>query len=291
MSVEFAPHLVEAVVRRQVDLGLSRARETFHRLYDELVEMGLDRDPERLESLHQYLFQHLGLHRPIREVVGENPQAPPRVRVGPADRLEGCFLPEKRDTVIVRLRPHRFDDVARLRRYLRNEWIHVLDMLDPDFGFPESRTDLDPPQRDRYSLLWEAYGDARIVRSGREPHRSREEWLALFERAWPPTANGALGASFEAFWLTPALTHPDLMEIAQRPRSFLTRFGDADGCRGMPGDICPLCSLPSFSWVFLDGRLTEALAQRISEDFPRWNKEEGACERCVELYEVRTGVW
>lgn len=290
MTILFAPHLVEAVVRRQVDLGRQPIASLHRERYEALLESGAGSDPESLDTLHAELFHAFGLGRPVEEVAAEFPDCPGEVRVGPADQVEGCFLPDPRSTALLRLHAGRFDRPEPLRRFLRNEWWHLHDMIDPAFGFPRERFELDPAARERYATLWSAFADARSIRTGREPLRSREEWVSLLDRLWSASEEIHRRRALEGFWTVPSLTHAELLGMAADAHLLLQRF-----CPGiprhLPGDRCPLCRFPSFHWLFPAGRLSPSLSERIREDFPAWTPDEGACERCVELYEVRTGHW
>ncbi|MBI4566456.1 MAG: hypothetical protein HY716_17395 [Planctomycetes bacterium] len=290
MDLQFAPHLVEAVVRHFVDRDLADARATYLRLYNDLVRLNLDRDPSRQESLNRYLFLSLGLDQPIGAVAAEFPGVSQEVHVGTASRSEGCFLVPPQGAVLVRLHPARFENAERLTRFLRNEWRHLADMKDPAFGYPEAPPDLDPPSRDRYALLWHIYVDARTAREGRQPMRGREQWKEEFDRYWAHVDDPGLRArAFERFWQAEELTHPELIDMGRDPHLFIRRYAGVAG-DGRLGGRCPLCGFPTFHWV-LNGRLKEAVAARIRADFRHWDPSQGACERCVELYEIRAGLW
>ena len=53
------------------------------------------------------------------------------------------------------------------------------------------------------------------------------------------------------------------------------------------GRACPLCNFPTFKWaaeVSAEDEQAKKLQDAIKADFPKWVPEEGACERCAELY-------
>ncbi len=287
MRVEYAPHLLEAVVRRHVDLNTGGIAADFHRLYDELAETGQHKDAARLLALNYYAFERLGLGKPIETVAAEFATTPPRVRVGTADRTEGCFLPASRDVVLVRLVPDRFEDLARLARYLRHEWTHVADMLAPEFGYPSDPPELPPPVQDRYALLWGTNCDARIERSGHEPLRPAGSWKAGFDRTWSHVDPELRRQGFERYRCADLVPHTQLLSMATEPAQWVRIYCRSGLPAGAPGSPCPLCGFPTFDWIFPNGRLNPRIARAIHGDFPRWRKTQGACERCVELYELR----
>lgn len=47
------------------------------------------------------------------------------------------------------------------------------------------------------------------------------------------------------------------------------------------GTPCPLCRVTGRVWV---GAFEEEIANNIRAVFPRWSREEGACERCIAAY-------
>lgn len=291
MRIEYAPHLLDAVVRRHVDLNTARIGETYRRLYDELAEIGLNRDPDRVAALNYYAFQRLGLHRPVETAAAEFPSTPRHVRVGAADRVEGCFLPGSRDAVLVRLHPDRFEDPAALTRYLVHEWRHVADMVAPEFGYPfETPLDLSPPVQERYALLWGTHCDARSERSGREPLRPAAAWQASFDRAWSHVDAEARRRGFDRFRAEDLIPHSQLLLMAREPAEWVRIYCRSGQPVGAPGSPCPLCRFPTFHWIFPNGRLNARIATAIQEDFPGWRKAQGACERCIELYELRAGA-
>jgi hypothetical protein len=56
----------------------------------------------------------------------------------------------------------------------------------------------------------------------------------------------------------------------------------------MPGAPCPVCAFPTHAWRA--GAVAEEIARAIREDAPAWSPESGLCERCADVYELRTGA-
>ena len=276
MRVEFSDALAEAAVQPRIDRDEDGVGALFHATRDELTDRGLWSDAARPAALFQYLFRRAGLDRAVAGIVAEFPTLPP-VRVGLASGAEGAFLAANRSAMMVRLRVERFD---ALPRYLRNELAHVADQLDPAFGYAES--ELEPPVRERFALLWAAHIDARTEAAGREPLRDAEAWLRRVEAAWPWA--GDVRRCFDAFRAA-AISHAVLIECAAEPRKFIERFGGAVVKGG--ATRCPLCRFPTLVW----GRLADEVAALVSADYAWWSRADGACGHCAERYEVKAGVW
>lgn len=233
-------------------------------------------------------FSALGLAAPIFKVASEfRDVGIPKAVVGSGSGNEGVFLSPRRDELRIALDPERFTDLPALERFLRHEWMHVADMLDPSFEYPSTpETGYTEAVRERYALLWGTLCDARILRSGREPLRSRDDWKRRFEGAFASFADR--GAAFDALWDSPRPTHPELWHVSIEPSRAIRRFGGtaSQGPR-TPGGLCPLCSFPTFDWRDAPAG---ALAE-IRSDFPAWDERDGVCGRCGEVYEVRAGLW
>ncbi len=290
MTISFEPHLVETVVRREVDAGRRGAGTEYHRLFDALVAAGVHRDEGRLASLHKYLFLSLGLDQPFVSVQREFPAVDLPVRVSAPEELEGCFLPDSRTAMLVKLFPERFDDLLQLTLRLRHEWSHVADMLLPEFAYPKLPPPLDTVACDRLSVLWGAHTDARTERRGQAPLRSHQVWGEHVMRFWSGVDLPIRSAAFEGFCAGAFYSHAELVDFAADPRLLLTRFAKVP-VRGYPGGRCPLCQFSTFHWTFPSREQDRVLADRVHEDFPAWSAEDGLCERCVELYEFKSGHW
>lgn len=290
MDSTFEPHLVELAVRRHLDrpgsVSGTESREVRERLSE--VEPGLD--GARMAVLQRWAFQRLGLDRPFRTVSEEFPDVALPVRVGMPGQHEGCLLPDSRAALLVRVALRRFDDLETLAVWLRHEWMHASDMLRGEFGYPQSIPPLDPPVRDRLKLLWSAHVDARLSRRGCRTLRSRAAWEEHVLHFWSSVDLQTRMAAFDGFWTQGPYTHAELLSWAQDPRELLARFAKVP-VKGLPGGRCPLCRFATFHWTFPDEQGRPGLAEAVRSDFPAWTPDDGLCERCVELYEIRTGHW
>ena len=179
---------------------------------------------------------------------------------------------------MVALRVQRFEDRQQLTRFLRHEYFHLHDMLDPAFGYSPfvQQTGPSPTQqritRERYRLLWDVTIDGRLCGDNRKQHEAMFGGAYSF---WPETKQRSV---FEELWTRTHPTHEDLMALASDPRDWAHVQGAS------PGAPCPLCSFPTFQWA--DGpTITPKIAAEVRADFPHWSPEHGACSRCVETYE------
>jgi hypothetical protein len=179
------------------------------------------------------------------------------------------------------LRVERFNDPDELVRFMRHEFTHIDDMINPAFGYsPE----LDLPgrnaaqlrvARERYRLLWDITIDGRLGNdSVCGQHR------AAFDRAfgfWPERKRDEV---FNSFWRCESPWHADLASIASDPREL-----QAAPHEPVPGAPCPLCGFPTFHWAAATDS-DEPTRAAIRREFPQWSAEQGACGRCVQIYRV-----
>ncbi len=226
LDPEFDPRLVEAAV-----LAATRrppAPDDFHAERDTIYQVA---EPERREAafqaLHACWFTRLGLDRPFRGALAEQPaiaagcarwlvaQARGR-REEAADLL---IAPDVGPTLLVRVTPETVTAPEMLWRLLRRELLHVADMLDPTFGYEAALPpDAAGPGRERvvresYRVLWNAWVDGRLVRQGALPATARGERFADFARVFPHLGAGA-EAVFGRVFDGPRLTHAALVAFA-----------------------------------------------------------------------------
>lgn len=133
--------------------------------------------------------------------------------------------------------------------------------------------------RERYRLLWDITIDGRLARAGGGTINQREHHQAIFHRAFSFWFEEKRSRVFESHWNDPAPHHENLQALAADPRDL--SHVDAP----LPGSLCPLCHFPTFEWANAPALVSETLA-RLRGQFPQWNPEQGACARCVEIYEL-----
>jgi len=195
----------------------------------------------------------------------------------------------------------RMLEPASLETFLRSEWTHVADMLDPSFGYgPDEleqagETPFDRRMiRERYRALWTSSVTGRLAREGKAPEGAESHRRAEVYRVYAKLPETARAACFEAVWSGPRPTHAQLMALAASPSAALAHFAPGTSMEAtslrMPGDSCPLCHFPAWKWGD-PAAMADRTRVALTGDFPTWKAEEGLCDRCDELYRARTGCW
>jgi hypothetical protein len=158
-------------------------------------------------------------------------------------------------------------------------------MLDPGFGYSPMLTvgGLSPaqqrPARERYRLLWDITIDGRLSAAGYAPLAERDQYIRAFSRAYSFWPTDQQSRAFESLWSKEAPNHAKLLSLACDPRAL------RDTQRPAAGAPCPLCGFPTFDWAET-ARVWPAITRRIALDYPAWSPEQGACSRCLEIYEA-----
>jgi hypothetical protein len=185
---------------------------------------------------------------------------------------------------IVALRPARFQADADLVRFVHHELQHLSDMLDPEFGYsphiaqPGHTASQQRLMRERYRLLWDSTIDGRLTAKGRDTVARREQRQAEFNRAYSFLPEAKRAQTFEWLWNNPAPRHAELLKLAADPREL---NASAPQIAGAP---CPLCGFATFRWAAVEA-LTPDLVARVQTEFRAWTAEQGACARCLEVYQ------
>jgi hypothetical protein len=188
-------------------------------------------------------------------------------------------------TGVVAMRVERLANDDEVRQFLRHEFMHVHDMLDPAFAYSRDLVSRGPSSapprlvRERYRILWDITIDGRLSRRGHALNLSRERHQALFDRAFSFWAETKRRETFDELWLRGAPTHELLLNLASDPRD-LTHAREPQ-----PGGLCPLCGFPTFDWVEC-ARLSPSTREAITRQFADWTPAQGACKRCIEMYEI-----
>jgi hypothetical protein len=188
-------------------------------------------------------------------------------------------------SAVVALRIQQFERDATITNFLRREYMHLSDMLDPAFGYsPFLQTRGPSPAqqritRERYRLLWDITIDGRLSHAERAAVGTREHHRALFDRAYSFWPEERRQKAFDSLWNDPSPRHEELLSLACDPR-------DLSHARGpLPGAACPLCGFPTFFWADL-ATLEQATLSSLQQHFPGWLPMEGVCARCVEVFEA-----
>ncbi|MBI4161766.1 MAG: hypothetical protein HY509_04890, partial [Acidobacteria bacterium] len=290
-GIEIEPRLAEEAVLRALAGGIAGIRYRGER--DRLYRLD---DPEAREAAFRRLdlrwFAGLRLDAPIRTALEERPlvagmvqdfrfECAPRRRDEAAELFVGGGGPGEETVrrVVVRVLPETAADPGRFLPFLRHEFLHIHDMVDPAFGYePALPAGAGGPvharlARDRYRVVWDATIDGRLAAAGLLPPEvrkaRREEFLAAF-----PTLGEAAERTFTALFEDPHPRHATLVRLALLAR------GEASGC-------CPLCRLPAPDLVREPARVPAHLVALVRTDFPDWDPGEGLCPQCAELYRAR----
>jgi hypothetical protein len=204
---------------------------------------------------------------------------------------------------VLALRAERFAFPVGLEIFLRHEFMHLHDMIDPAFGYSPQLHEMvrDAMQqrltRERYRLLWDITIDGRLsaasdVRKwGRNfllpadppPHAGvysptvRDLHRAAFDRAFGFWPQAKRDETFDSLWRNRSPRHAELMAIASDPRDLRSASAQT------PGAPCPLCGFATFDWADTS-RLGEGISAAIRREFPHWTADQGACGRCVEIF-------
>jgi hypothetical protein len=163
--------------------------------------------------------------------------------------------------------------------------MHLHDMVDLIFAYspqvllPTYNQTQQRITRERYRLLWDITIDGRITRANHDTITNREKHQALFERAfsfWPEEKRRDV---FESHWNNRAPRHENILALAADPRDL------SHAQEPLPGGSCPLCHFPTFEWTDVPALTSKTLAI-LHAQFPHWTADQGACKRCVEIYEL-----
>jgi len=259
------------------------------------------------DAVYRRLFSEWGYEGLIDEVVGEHPlllAGIDEIWVGCAERQgsAGADLggPELRQLGIS-LPQGLFLEPDALRLFLRRELLHVEDTLDPEFGYRPGLLlagrlgAMENLARDRLRLLWGISVDGRIARRFPAYELLRAERLAEAREMYRSLPEKLPQRLVDELWSGPRPRFDELrLRACANEKLFEAYLPDARAAAGtfLPGSPCPLCGFPVARIVEeWESEERTRLARRIREEFRHWRPELGACERCLEGYAVREGMW
>lgn len=248
-------------------------------------------------KLHLDWFREWGLEKHITDLLAEFPLLPAKLHMLAVrktrnkndDGAELYVNETGQRSAILALRPESFARDAALRDYVRHEFTHLSDMLDPAFGYAPV---LDLPglngaqqrlARERYRLLWDITIDGRLTTAGHMPMAAREQHAAAFARGYSFWPTDRQAETFESLWRIVAPRHADFLALIADPR------GLREAHRPAPGGSCPLCDFPTFTWADAGALRPEILA-RVTAEFSAWSAEQGLCGRCLETYQAAAAL-
>jgi hypothetical protein len=194
------------------------------------------------------------------------------------------------------------EEAQELDAFLIHELMHAKDMVDPEFDYEDAFIPGNPSVKNlitaRFRLLWNMYVDSRLARMGVvsvQPKESRYREFDNFYRKIPDKQRKGI---FEGLWKTEKLTHEELLSMATDLDTLMSKYVDPGEMTDedkdyihLQGSPCPLCKFPTYNWVDdPESICDEMVIEAIQIDFPDWESRDGACDRCVEVYELRAGV-
>ncbi len=194
------------------------------------------------------------------------------------------------------------EEVQELDAFLIHEFMHAKDMVDPEFDYEDSFIPGNPSVKNmitaRFRLLWNVYVDARLARMGVVSVMSKESRYREFDNFYRKIPDGQRKGIFEGLWRTEVFTHEELLSMATDLDTLMAKYVDeaelAEEERDyihLQGSPCPLCKFPTYNWVDdPESICDEMVIEAIQIDFPDWESKDGACDRCIEVYELRAGV-
>jgi hypothetical protein len=286
--IQFDPALVEESVLLASDAASAPFRRRYRRERNAIYEITESEEREAaFSALDLRWFARLGLGSSLLKLLEEFEGVLARVSRclvlrAARKRDEGADLhASRRDAPLlaVKLTPGSLLDFDRVAPMLRSELLHVEDMLDPAFGYERDPPSLDADPvyeklvRDRYRVLWNVSVAGRLkARAGlssEDEARSRREFLETF---------ALLGADaeehLERFFQGPRPSHGELLSFAR-------------SMEGRAAGRCPLCRFPTTRFLGEAEPPDPRVEEVIRRDFPLWNRSQGICVQCADLYEAR----
>ncbi|MEI6566897.1 MAG: hypothetical protein WCR20_09480 [Verrucomicrobiota bacterium] len=245
-------------------------------------------------NLHLEWFREWGFEKVLTEPLVEFPLLPGALKIlafrksrGKDDDSAELYVNETGErNGVVAMRPERVAGGSDPGPFLRHEFTHLQDMIDPGFAYAPDLHLVGPSlnqhrlARERYRALWDVSIDGRLTRLGRQTIATREQRRMEFSAAfafWPEARQNDV---FESLWSHPHPTHQILEELVCDPRQLQTTTGPR------PGAPCPLCGFPTFAWVEA-GRMADDTVAMIQTEFPHWAAMDGVCGRCYDVYRVK----
>lgn len=288
-TLRFEPELVQAVT----DAELEHARragdvtllQRYHAGAEPLYKMFEQEREKAFARFHSTWFFERGWTNLFVETWNEFPELDARaphllVLAARLKREEGAVIGRDGVSVCLRVLPLRFANRERLLAFVRHEFLHAADMLDAHFGYQTlGEATLAETNRlaDSYHALWCAYVDARLERRHLAPLMDYHAHHNVFQSQFssPTEQRDAL---LTQVWNASALAHNEIISLARANSPRGTRHN---------GARCPLCHFPTFQWA---SEIAPVVADAIRADFPAWQIDDGACERCVERYAMLVPV-
>ncbi|MFQ5443120.1 MAG: hypothetical protein ACE5EK_00760 [Nitrospinales bacterium] len=194
------------------------------------------------------------------------------------------------------------EETNELESFLIHEFMHARDMMDPEFDYEDAFIPGNPSVRNlitaRFRLLWNVYVDSRLARKNIRSVLTKEARFREFDNYYRKIPDQQRRAIFEGLWNCEKLTHEELLSMATDLETLINQFIDytdefTEEDREyihLQGSPCPLCKFPTYNWVDdPESICDEMVIEAIKIDFQDWESKDGACDRCIEVYELRAG--
>lgn len=304
MFLSFNSALCEAVVESEIQRRNSendfRLAVSFRKKADSIYA---DVPPRKREAafsvLYRRYFEELGYPDQIKSILseftggGEIPSECFLVRTF-RDEEESAQLSEDGTRLGVQIRAETLRSPERCAYLLRHELTHILDILDPAFGYEPSRplSEVSPSEeslfRDRYRTLWDLSIDGRLERKELLPEGLRERRATEFQTLFPNLGGPAAEEAFAALWDGPRPSDAAFRQMVRGTAPLCSALNLSAHISGEdepratfgPGSLCSLCQFPTHEWA----ETTEHLSRLVRAEFPGWDPSQGICTQCVNRY-------
>jgi hypothetical protein len=296
LAIHYDPRLVEETVFHAQ--RNSYIRQELDEQRNRIYEVADPDERERLFlDLYRTWFDRLGLSKVIEDALSEQPVIAAQVGncfivCGAQAKEESAELfvvqdarcEHRRRTLRVVLRPESLLNSVSLKAFLRHEFFHIADMLDPAFAYEPTlpKAPGGPTHHtliiNRYRVLWNVTIDGRMARRGWCSGSVRDQQFSDFVRAFP-MLHEEVGEFFGKFFDLEQPKHCDLARFAFDPRQ-----ASGNLRRTAPGTHCPLCKFPTHAYEAAPSSLGADILTAIKKDFPNWSASLGLCTQCADLY-------
>lgn len=195
------------------------------------------------------------------------------------------------------------EEMEELGAFLVHEFMHARDMMDPEFDYEDAFIPGNPSMKNlitaRFRLLWNIFVDSRLARKNIMSVMTKESRYREFDNYYRKIPEQQRRGIFEGLWLTEKLTHEELLSMATDLETLISTYIDYSEdfteedqeFIHLQGSPCPLCKFPTYNWVDdPESVCDEMVIEAIQIDFQDWESKDGACDRCIEVYELRAGT-
>lgn len=318
MKLEFDPGIIGDVIflelKARDERGDCALTTEYHSLTDPIYEnFPLDERAAQFRRIDWDFFKKLGFLKLTKNGFDEFPELEGKVVGGVIAKARGPFeegsdlvikVPDEgneQKRIIVRLLPDRFMDAGYLEKLLRHELMHVSDMLSESFGYRNERFGCNPMEesiiKERYSTFWDIFVDSRLIKKGKETVSDKDGRYREFESLFKKIPAEVKIAIFEVLWQDESLTHGKILGMSKDVNKVIKISEGLPAIKHipkakktlLPGAQCPLCQFRTYDWVD-NLNIEPHIVEIIRKDFPNWDPEDGACERCMEAYKVSSPV-